>query len=131
MGKESFKELGWPFVIGIGKSGPLHTIHSQMVKLGPIEFEVLNNITQAGSASDLSKHHDYKLAPAIQGAILTLGSKAVFLDLSKIISVKRLLNRMCATFKPRKAEKYCNSSTLSGDQSIRNLNERNHLLPLT
>jgi hypothetical protein len=98
VGKDGFKELGWPFVIGIGKSSPLHTIDSQMVKLGPIEFEMLNNITQAGSAGDLSKRHDHKLAPTLQGAILALGSKAVLYHERLDLGLFHFLNRTAVKY---------------------------------
>lgn len=45
---------------------------------------------QAGPSSNLGKHHDHELSPVVQAPVFALGTEAILLDFSKIMSVKKL-----------------------------------------
>jgi hypothetical protein len=59
-----------------------------------MELELLHDISQAGSSGDLGEHHHDNLPPATEGAALAFGPESTLLDLSKIMSVKKMKQLM-------------------------------------
>lgn len=92
--KESLEELSRTLVVSICKGCSLHCPYAQVVEFGTMELELMHNISQAGSSRDLGKHHDRKLAPAVQGTVLAPRPEAISFDPSKIMSVKKLKQLM-------------------------------------
>jgi hypothetical protein len=56
-----------------------------VVKPGSLKLELISDISQAASSRYLGKHHDHKLAPAVQGAVLPPGLEPISLNFGKIM----------------------------------------------
>ena len=65
-----------------------------MVESGSLKLELVSNVSQTASARNLSRHHDHKLAPAVQASVLTPRLEAILLDFAKIMSVKKVKQLM-------------------------------------
>ena len=65
-----------------------------MIEPSGVKLELVHDVSQAGSSCNLGKHHDNKLAPAVQSPVLALGTEAISLDFAKIMAVKKMKQLM-------------------------------------